>query len=71
MKRFSCRLKAMRVNKGLSCRTLSELCGLSRNMIAEYESGRKKPTLPNLVTIAAYFEVSIDYMLGTDKEGKR
>ena len=43
---------------------LSELCGLNRNTIKRYEMGTQKPSMDALISIADYFGVSIDYLLG-------
>lgn len=41
---------------------------ISQGLISEYKSGSKLPTINNLLKIADYFDVSIDYLLGrTDK----
>ena len=60
---FAEKLFELRNTQGLSRKTLSELCGLSKNMIARYEQGEQQPTLASLVALADYFEVSVDYLL--------
>ena len=47
--------------------TLGQLCGLSKNMIAMYERGEKAPSVYALIRIADYFGVSVDYLLGREK----
>lgn len=61
---FPQRLQALRENRRLSRRTLAELCGLSKNMISLYERGEKAPSVDALVSLADFFEVSTDYLLG-------
>ena len=42
--------------------------GISQGLMNEYKSGKKLPTLQNLLKIADYLNVSIDYLVGrTDK----
>lgn len=60
-KTFAARLQYLREKRGMSRYVLSELCGLSKNMIARYERGEVEPTLASLVVLADFFEVSIDY----------
>ena len=48
----------------MSRRTLSELCGLSKNMIAVYERGEADPSAATLCLLADHFGVSTDYLLG-------
>ena len=38
--------------------------GISQGLISEYKNGRKEPSLKNLQRLAAYFDVSIDYLTG-------
>ena len=61
---FPQRLQALRGRRHLSRRTLAELCGLSKNMISLYERGEKAPSVDALVSLADFFEVSTDYLLG-------
>ena len=60
---FAERLQYMRERRGISRRVLSELCGLSKNMIARYERGEQQPNLASLVALADFFEVEIDFLL--------
>ena len=61
---FRKRLRQLRVAKGVSCRVVSELCGLHSDAIRRYERGESEPTLESLVAIAEYFGVTIDYLVG-------
>lgn len=45
-------------------KALSEMCGVSKNMIARYEKGENEPTIGTFIKIADHFEVSADYLLG-------
>ena len=62
--RFPERLRALREGRRMNRRALAELCGLSKNMIAQYEAGQKMPSVETLVTIANFFDVSVDELLG-------
>lgn len=61
---FPARLKALREAKQIDGKTLGELCGLSKDMIGQYERGEKMPSLKTAITMADYFDVSLDYLLG-------
>lgn len=61
---FPVRLRRLREKRGVSRRTLSELCGLSKDMIAIYERGEAEPTAKTICILAEHFEVSTDYLLG-------
>lgn len=68
---FPARLRKLREERRQSRAVLSELCGLSRGMIRQYERGEKTPTLRTLKVLANYFEVSIDYLAGETNIRKR
>lgn len=61
---FPQRLQSLRERRRLSRRTLAELCGLSKNMISLYERGEREPSVGALVSLADFFEVPTDYLLG-------
>lgn len=61
---FPARLKSLRETQQLDRKTLAELCGLSKNMIGQYERGEREPTIKTLTVIADYFDVSLDYLTG-------
>ena len=64
---FSVRLRELRVRKNLDKKTLAELCGLSKDMIGQYERGERQPSAKSLMALADYFDVSVDYLLGREK----
>ncbi len=65
---FPKKLQTLREKRRLSRHALSELCGLSRNVIGMYERGEKAPSVDALVSLADYFGVSVDYLLGREKK---
>lgn len=64
MDQFPERLRRLRERNRLKRCVLSELCGLNRNAIKRYELGQAEPTLNTITSIADYFEVSVDYLIG-------
>lgn len=48
----------------MSRKALGELCGLSKNIVGQYERGEKEPSVSTLVELADFFEVPVDYLLG-------
>ncbi|MGI5911986.1 MAG: helix-turn-helix domain-containing protein [Syntrophomonadaceae bacterium] len=62
---FSERLRELRQSKGISTRQLAQALGLkSHGAITQFEKGTALPALDTLVSIADFFEVSIDYLVG-------
>lgn len=64
---FCCRLQMLRRRRRISQRTLSELAGLSKNMVARYEKGEAEPSVRTLMVLADFFGVTADYLLGREK----
>ncbi len=61
---FPQRLRTLRERRRVSRRVLSELCGLSKNMIARYERGERVPSLIEATALADFFDVSLDELWG-------
>ena len=57
------RLKMMRKEKGLTQTRLAMELNTSQNTISRYETGEREPGIRELIKIADYFNVSIDYLL--------
>ncbi len=64
MKVFAERLLELRKDKGISQATLAKAIGVSFSVVCYWETDRSEPTAPNLVLLADYFNVSVDYLLG-------
>lgn len=61
---FSDILRNERKNKKLTLRQLSEILGISYSSLGKYERGEYEPDIKTLISIANYFDVSVDYLLG-------
>lgn len=57
------RLKQLRQQKGISQLKLAMDLSLSQNTISRYETGEREAGYEMLITLADYFNVSIDYLL--------
>lgn len=64
MKKFSENLKKLRNEHQVLQSTLAEYCGVSTRQIMRYEQGSSEPTLSVLITIADFFNVTLDYLVG-------
>ncbi len=63
---FGERLKELRAERELGQVELSVALGVSRGIISLWENGLREPKLSNLISIAGYFSVSIDYLAGLE-----
>lgn len=50
--------------KNISAYRLSQDTGITQGMISYWKSGERMPSAENLITLADYFECSVDYLLG-------
>ncbi len=57
------RLKELRKSKKISQLKLAMDLNMNQNTISRYETGEREPGINELIKIADYFDVSIDYLL--------
>ena len=57
------RLKELRKKKGISQLRLATELNTTQNTISRYETGEREPGIAELIKLADYFNVSIDYLL--------
>ena len=57
------RLKEIRKAKGISQLKLATDLNTNQNTISRYETGEREPGIAELIRIADYFNVSVDYLL--------
>ena len=61
---FSLRLKALRKKKGKKQSQIAEVLGITSNHYQKVEYGQINISVTSLMTLADYFGVSTDYLLG-------
>ena len=63
---FAERLKELRTEKKLSQRALAAQTKISASAIKQWENESRVPNAEAIVTLAKYFGVSSDYLLGLE-----
>ena len=63
---FCERLKELRIEKGVGQVELATKINVSKDIISLWENGLREPKLSNLIVLARFFEVSIDYLVGIE-----
>lgn len=58
------RLKELRTQRGLTQFAVAQGTGIAPTQYQAYEYSRKKPACDNLIVLADFFDVSIDYLVG-------
>lgn len=64
------RLKELRKKKGISQLRLATELNTTQNTISRYETGEREPGIDELIKIADYFHVSVDYLIGRTENPK-
>jgi transcriptional regulator with XRE-family HTH domain len=63
LKKFGGRIKALRIEKGLTQEHLAEKSGLHKNYIGMIERGERNPSLINIEKIAKGLGISISELM--------
>ncbi len=61
---FADRLKSLRQSKNINLTQLGNSIGCNKAALSNFENCYKKPSLNMILSIANYFDVSIDYLVG-------
>lgn len=64
-------LAQLRKDKNLSQSDLAKIFSVNQNTISRWEKGERSPDPDQLKTIAQYFEVSVDYLIGNEEPKKK
>ena len=64
------RLKELRKKKNISQLRLATELNTTQNTISRYETGEREPGIDELIKIADYFNVSVDYLVGRTENPK-
>lgn len=57
------RLRELRKARGISQLKLAMDLTTNQNTISRYETGEREPGIAELIALADYFDVSVDYLL--------
>ena len=64
MANFAERIKYLRCKNGITQESLGKTLGVRQDAISTYERGLNYPEVRNLIILADYFGVSLDYLVG-------
>lgn len=71
MPTFGERLKQLRTEKGLTQKEIAQFLGIATNAYQNYEYDKREMNITVLRTLADYFDVSIDYLVGRSDDPAR
>jgi transcriptional regulator with XRE-family HTH domain len=67
MAKFNIRLRELRKSRGLSQQKLADYTKVTKSSINMYERGEREPSLETIETFADFFNVDMDYIIGTSE----
>lgn len=65
------RIKQERIALGKTQGEMAALLDISRANYGYYENGKNLPPIDKVLTLAHYFGVSVDYLVGNEREAKK
>ena len=66
--KFADNLKKLRTSKGLTQTQLAQRLWLNKSIISAYENETRTPSLEVLIKLSNEFNVSMEYLLGIERE---
>jgi len=68
---FPERILKIKKDKKILQKDIANAIGITVRNYQRYEKGEQQPTLPVLIALADYFDVSLDYLVGRSDDPKR
>lgn len=66
MQKFAERLKELRFQNRYTQKQVADDLGMTFSALSQYENGKRTPKNDVLIQLAAYYNVSVDYLLGLE-----
>lgn len=61
---YAQRIRGLREDKDLTQAQIAHLLNTTKNQVGKYERGEQEMPIKHLVTLATFYKVSTDYILG-------
>ena len=61
---FRERLRELRKEKGVFQQDIAAIVGTTKMAVSHWEKGHSEPSIAQLIAIAEYFGVSVDFLIG-------
>lgn len=68
---LSAQFKKVRLEKGLTQKQVAAALGITEQAYQRYEYGKTVPSALVLISLADYFDVSLDYLVGRSDDPER
>lgn len=66
-RKFSQILRTLRKQRRVTQRELAEKLSYGSSAISNYEAGKNQPSIPDLIKLSEYFNVSVGYLIGANE----
>ncbi len=66
--KFAERMKELRSEKGITQVQIAAAIGVSKGLISLWENELREPTLSNLIALADFYDVSLDFLAGRTQD---
>lgn len=67
---FGKKLRQARVEAGYTQQQIEDITQIKKNRLSRYENGEREPDIETLAKLADFYEVSVDWLLGTKGNNK-
>lgn len=67
---FGDKLKQARNDAGYSMQQIEDILGIKKNTLSRYENGKREPDIETIGKLADFYEVSLDWLIGTKGNNK-
>lgn len=62
--KYNMRIREIRENNGLTQQKIADLLHIGQRTYADYESGKTRIPIDNIMILAKFYDVSLDYITG-------
>lgn len=69
MKSFGSKLKELRIEKGITQKTMAESLNISIPTLSHWECNYQEPAFKDLIMLSQYFNVTLEELFGLDENG--
>lgn len=67
---FGDKLKQARTEAGYTQQQIEDILGIKKNSLSRYENNQREPDIETLGRLADFYEVSLDWLVGTKGNNK-
>ena len=71
MDSLNAQFKKIRLERGFTQKQVADGIGISEVGLQNYENGRRKPAFDVLISLANFYDVSLDYLVGRSNDPAR